>query len=876
MTPTRAIRTITTNCVIILLTALGAWAQVPPTRYQQMTRGVNLSTWFDVTLSTGNVSMGATTPITAADVQLLVSSGFRYVRLCVAPENIIARYSSAAAVQQYLSRIDDGINMLIAAGLAVDLDFHADQAYRDALYAQNNGGQELINTWSMLAARYASVNPAMLFFEIMNEPSDFAPNTWWNIQGEAIQAIRQFALSNTVLAAAVDSVFMEYIENSIPYADTDVVYVFHDYNPTTFTDQGDPFIGDAGIQNMNGIVYPAWLPSNQSQLSALIPAAQTEAAGYIAVGWSADLMRQQIGRIAAWARRNGVLVVCNEFGVLQGWPPVGPTVVTDPDSRYRWLRDMRIALEEQGIGWAMWDYASTPQGGGWSLVSYNGATPSAIPGVLAALGLAPWTQTEPPLALTTGPFTPSDGDYPNQDGAHETLVPETGNPALFANAMATPDLNGDGIPDLVTTFSTFPNPPLNPIDVVISNGDGSLSNGASLFIGPVPQTVFVDEIVVGSFDQSGRPGMFFAEMGSSPSGGQSRLALPSGAVNYQDATANLPQQMAVTWNAAAGDADGDGVDDLLLFSASPVGPQLLHNDGTGLFQVRNESLPAALLASGAVFEAGAFVPRPGSGISDLVVLGGSSSYFLQNDGTGTFLIGSTLPPSGAFPGNAFAANVAMGDLNCDGQMDLVIAWTKQDVSPSSGSYIQILINNGDGTFRDETSLRIEQLNVPTGVNHIYLAHLNSSDRLDLLIELVGGQPAVKRNLGGGVFVDGLGPTTQNGRIAVSDITGTGVNSIEEAGIPGQYYIYFGQRWFDAPSISVPQGGGAASASFLTASSGSMVFTGPPWISGASTTSASGIAVLQVASNPSPTSAPASSGSAAIFCVWFRSVSDRHS
>ena len=796
----------------------------------------------------GNVSVGATDPITAADIQLLVSSGFLNVRLCVAPENIIARYSSAAAVQQELLAIDAAVDALIAAGLAVDLDFHADQAYRDSLYAQNNAGQELIATWSMLAQRYASRNSEMLFFEVMNEPSDFDANTWWTIQGQAIQAIRQHAPNNTIFAAAVESVNMELIENSIPYADTDVVYVFHDYNPMTFTDQGEALIGDAGIQNMHGITYPAWLPSNQSNLSTLIPASQAEAAGYIAEGWSADLMRQQIGRIAAWARRNGVYVLCNEFGALQGWPQINSVVTVDPDSRYRWLRDMRIALEEQGISWAMWDYYSA-----WGLVSYNGTTPSANLGVLAALGLAAWTQMEPPLALTTGPFTPSVGDYPNQDAAHETLVHETGKASLFGNVMATPDLNGDGIPDLVTTFSSFPNPPSNPIDVVISNGGGSLSNGASLFIGPVPQTVFVEEIVTGHFDRTGRPGLFFAELGGGPSGGQSRLVLPSGSTNYQDASANLPQQNAATWNAAAGDVDGDGIDDLVLFSAAPIGMQLLYDNGSGLFQVENQRLPATLLAPGVVFDAGAFVPRPGSEIPDLVVFGSSTSYFLQNNGTGDFSIASSLPlpPSSAFTGSAFAANVAVGDLDNNGQMDLVVAWTNQDVSPSSGSYIQILINNGDGTFTDQTAARIKQLTVPSGVNHIYLAPLNSSDRLDLLIELVGGQPVVMRNQGGGVFVDGTGPTTQGGRITVSDITGAGVNSIVEAGMPGQYYIYFGQRWFDTPAIPVPQAGGAVTAPFPGASSASAVFTGAPWVSGASTTDNSGTVNLQVAANPSP-------------------------
>jgi hypothetical protein len=43
-----------------------------------------------------------------------------------------------------------------------------------------------------------------------------------------------------------------------------------------------------------------------------------------------------------------VPLICNEFGAYREH--------TDEASRMNWIRDVRTALEADGIGWAMWDY----------------------------------------------------------------------------------------------------------------------------------------------------------------------------------------------------------------------------------------------------------------------------------------------------------------------------------------------------------------------------------------------------------------------------------------------------------------------------------------------------------------------------------------
>lgn len=51
---------------------------------------------------------------------------------------------------------------------------------------------------------------------------------------------------------------------------------------------------------------------------------------------------------ADWASQHKDRVICSEFGAF------GETI--PPYERAVWVKDVRLALEAYGIGWAMWEY----------------------------------------------------------------------------------------------------------------------------------------------------------------------------------------------------------------------------------------------------------------------------------------------------------------------------------------------------------------------------------------------------------------------------------------------------------------------------------------------------------------------------------------
>jgi hypothetical protein len=90
--------------------------------------------------------------------------------------------------------------------------------------------------------------------------------------------------------------------------------------------------------------------------------------------WDAARVEREISAAAEWARKRGVPLTCNEFGVYRAYAPA--------DARLRWIGDVRAALERHRIGWAMWDYA-----GGFGVAVRKGGRAVLDPSTAAALGL---------------------------------------------------------------------------------------------------------------------------------------------------------------------------------------------------------------------------------------------------------------------------------------------------------------------------------------------------------------------------------------------------------------------------------------------------------------------------------------------------------
>jgi endoglucanase len=229
--------------------------------------------------------------------------------------------------------------------------------------------------WRALAQHLSTRDPERVFLEVINEPMVEDGYRWFGMQGKLVSAIRAGAPQHTIIASGhrwsglAELLFMQ------PYADRNIIYNFHFYEPFAFTHQGASWAG-ANVPFFKNIPYP----SNPERVSKVLETIPDEEARYSLVRygedrWNAARIEREIDVAAAWAARNHVPLTCNEFGTYRNFAP--------PADRAAWIRDMRTALEKYGIGWTMWDYA-----GGFGVVNkQNGhATPDVE--VVTALGLA--------------------------------------------------------------------------------------------------------------------------------------------------------------------------------------------------------------------------------------------------------------------------------------------------------------------------------------------------------------------------------------------------------------------------------------------------------------------------------------------------------
>lgn len=352
-----------------------AGLQLAFARAQHLRRGINTSAWF---AQQGHYPAAQTNSfINAQDIELMARMGFDHARLAIDPvplETGMGPYPGADA--DFLPRLDRAVDMLLHNGLAVIIDIQPSDDYKQQLRTSDDAVERFTMLWRKLAAHYATRDTDRVFFEILNEPELTDSYRWAGIQQRVAAAIRQAAPRNTIIATGANYSGIPELVTLEPLADGNVIYNFHFYEPHEFTHQGATW-GLAWWSYTHSIPYP---PQNAA-MRALLPevpdaADRYQLENYWLDQWNGNRIRMLIDEAAAWARDKNVPLLCDEFGVYRQY--------TDPVSRANWIRDVRTALEADGIGWTMWEY----RGGFGVVTKQDGQAAQPDENTLRALGLS--------------------------------------------------------------------------------------------------------------------------------------------------------------------------------------------------------------------------------------------------------------------------------------------------------------------------------------------------------------------------------------------------------------------------------------------------------------------------------------------------------
>ncbi len=340
------------------------------------------------------------------------------------------------------------------------------------------------------------------------------------------------------------------------------------------------------------------------------------------------------------------------------------------------------------------------------------------------------------------------------DGTGNFAAPViTSNAGFYSSAwnIASGDVNGDGLPDLLIT-----GPGLENSQIFLNNGDGTFTAGQTLlengpfnflvdgrlgdvngdgcldavvadaftpawvalgdcsgkFSAPVPVYMGVNNAAVRLADVNGDGNLDiitsafagFSQAGVGMYGGDSlNVALGNGKGTFT--TARQYTGTGQAYSIATGDFTGSGTLDVVAAESDSDTATVYPNDGTGSFGFP-QGIFAGVLGPGAgtinaPFSSLSFGDLNGSGKIDAFVLdeGGSGELYATsflNDGTGKFTGPINTDMGISLSGN-WVGDHRLGNFRNTGNLDLVAIGLDQAFTASS-QFILFLAGNGDGTF----------------------------------------------------------------------------------------------------------------------------------------------------------------------------------
>ena len=313
-----------------------------------------------ITIDQWLVTVPPTKTIAAADIRGIREAGFRYVRLPVNPAPLL---SGERFAPERTGDLRDALEIILGERMPVLVVVHPEPEFKRRFLLDAAARLELARILDALAGWLAAWPKDRLAFGLMAEP--FAPEgavdwNWSAIQRELLLAVRRVMPEHLVVCAGARYGTIEGLLDLEPAADPRVVYDFHCYDPFTFTHQGAAWTKNwAGVYRDLACFRNVPYPSTPEDVAAIIPAIVAAAPAdhradlerhfrvYGEERWDGARVRAEISKAAEWARAHRAALMCGEFGVLATAPAA---------DRLRYLRDVRSACEERGIGWAVWSY----------------------------------------------------------------------------------------------------------------------------------------------------------------------------------------------------------------------------------------------------------------------------------------------------------------------------------------------------------------------------------------------------------------------------------------------------------------------------------------------------------------------------------------
>lgn len=313
----RQLRVFFAACTVLVVLLPAKAQSVAHERAAAIVKGQNLSNWLEAYWQSNYPNPEG---YTRQSIMQMQEAGMRSLRLPVTFEYFTDTLPPYAihTNNATFALIDSAITWAADFDMLLIIDNHHGWEVNTANYLQQV--PRMAAMWKQLAQYFAGLDPDRYLFEIWNEPPILLPESYIRPFYQAcLDSIRTTDTLHTLVVGAHAANLGLALAATTPYADNNLIYTFHSYEPYNFTHQGFPWA--------EPFPFPVGTPFPLNNNDTLLTNIYTS--------------------VANWRNVHNVPVFLGEFGV---------GVHADDQSRCNWIALTGALLNEFNIPWIYWDW----------------------------------------------------------------------------------------------------------------------------------------------------------------------------------------------------------------------------------------------------------------------------------------------------------------------------------------------------------------------------------------------------------------------------------------------------------------------------------------------------------------------------------------
>lgn len=348
------------NLILILIASLIFSFQPKASELTQnfeVKRGTNIAHWLSQSKARG---IDRQQFFTKTDVAAIAKMGFDHIRLPIDEEQMWDEQGK---------RHDDAFQLMTNCidwcaenNLRVIIDLHILRSHHfnaeiKPLWTDKKEQEKFYDLWRDLSKVLINYPTNLVAYELMNEAVADDPELWNNLVANAVAAIRAIEPARTIVigsnrwqSAGTFDVL------KVPENDPNILLSFHFYEPFLLTHWHASWTNQ---KNYSGPVHYPGTILTQDEFDTLPNEMREPAKRWVNKQFDKDWILKEWQKPIKKAKELGLPLYCGEFGIIAG---------PEQTDMLRWYQDMIDLFEENGIGYANWNYKS----GSFGLIDGDG------------------------------------------------------------------------------------------------------------------------------------------------------------------------------------------------------------------------------------------------------------------------------------------------------------------------------------------------------------------------------------------------------------------------------------------------------------------------------------------------------------------------